>query len=134
MDQVRINKQQLIDKIKENKAKHDAFLREAMDGYWDRCECAVGQAVVDVTRKVDWLAPLLALKRPEEHSEDYTRVLAMLEMSVEETIMLDAEQFSWYVLNRWQWRERFLHLAVSYGATGATGPCGALGATGPEGF
>ena len=42
------------------------------------------------------------LAEPVDHTADYDRILAMLEMSVDDTISLSAQEFNQYVLDNWE--------------------------------
>ena len=63
----------------------------------------------------------ISLAEPADHTEDYDRVLAMLEMSVDETVILSSEEFSQYVLDRWTWSRFATSTNQSY-ATGTPVP------------
>ena len=56
----------------------------------------------------------LANDTPVSHVEDYDRAIAMLEIHTEDTISLSAEYVSQYVLDRWNWSERFVASAMKY--------------------
>lgn len=44
---------------------------------------------------------------PENHLDDYDRVIGMLEFSVADKVELTATDFNAYVRNRWEWHSRF---------------------------
>jgi hypothetical protein len=54
------------------------------------------------------------LAEPVDHTADYDRILAMLEMSVDDTIMLDAQEFNQYVLDNWEWSRLASYTNQSY--------------------
>jgi len=60
------------------------------------------------------IARSINLVEPADHTEDYDRVLAMLEMSVDDTVILGAEEFSQYVLDRWTWSRFAISTNKSY--------------------
>ena len=43
------------------------------------------------------------LAEPTDHTSDYERVIMMLEMSVDDTIVLNAGEFDQYVRDVWSW-------------------------------
>ena len=43
------------------------------------------------------------LAEPVDHTADYDRVMAMLEMSVDDTVILSAQEFNQFVLDDWEW-------------------------------
>jgi hypothetical protein len=54
------------------------------------------EAVCDAIKSID-------LVQPRDHTSDYDRVIMMLEMSVDDTIVLDANEFDQYVRDVWAW-------------------------------
>ena len=83
------------------RANQDLFLK-AQEGYrklvieeFDRM-LADAKAGRPIRRAIN-------LAEPADHTADYDRILAMLEMSVDDTVILGAEEFNQYVLDRWTW-------------------------------
>lgn len=73
------------------------------------------------------------LAYPENHLEDYDRVINMLKMSVADKVELNAGDFDAYVRNNWSWRKSFLTSNVGYVnnyLTGCLMPTYGLSATG----
>jgi hypothetical protein len=73
--------------------------------------------------------PKLGLNYPENHLDDYKRVIKMLELSVADRIQLSQSEFDSYVLNNWNWRNSFLTTNSLYinaisGCVGSQGPMG----------
>jgi hypothetical protein len=56
----------------------------------------------------------LRLPEPEDHTDDYDRVLAMAEMSVDEEIELNADDFAMYVMDQWHWKQSFTETTSYY--------------------
>ena len=69
--------------------------------------------------------------RPEDHPPDYDRVIRMLEMSVQQVIDLDEEDFARYVMDDWEWKRMW---AANAYVSGVSGPTGASGASGTSGI
>jgi len=57
---------------------------------------------------------------PEDHTEDYDRVLMMLSMCTEAEIELSESQFAQYVMDDWGWKRDFLQSNANYSALAAT--------------
>jgi hypothetical protein len=47
----------------------------------------------------------VTLTEPSNHIKDYDRVITMLEVSVDETIILNASEFDQYVRDVWAWTQ-----------------------------
>lgn len=54
------------------------------------------------------------LKFPENHLEDYDRVIDLLNYSVADKVELSSSDFDAYVRNNWTWRKSFLGTNASY--------------------
>lgn len=89
------------------------------------------------TKPLQWI-PNLGLVFPESHSKDYERAIKMMESSIYSDVRLSEQEFDSYVLNNWEWKEKFL-LSNSYyvdtlrgkkGVQGVAGACGPQGAHG----
>jgi hypothetical protein len=64
----------------------------------------------------------VSLTEPSDHTKDYDRVVAMLEMSVEETITLDAQDFDRCVMDNWDWSRFTLSTNTFYAAEAPSTP------------
>ena len=51
---------------------------------------------------------------PENHVQDYIKILTMLEMSVDDVVSLTEVQFNQYVMDNWSWTNNFKHLNTTY--------------------
>lgn len=61
------------------------------------------------------------LKFPENHLEDYNRVIDMLKLSVADKVELSSSDFDAYVRNNWSWRSSFLNTNSSYAGVAYSG-------------
>src|ERR1700756_651161 len=103
MHSVKVKRVELLEKIKKNREGHrDLFLR-AQEGYRLDVIAELEQHLKDA-RDRKKISRSLSLPEPQDHTEDYDSVIAMLEMSVDETIELDASSFQQYVLDKWSWK------------------------------
>lgn len=44
---------------------------------------------------------------PKNHAKDYDQVIKMVEMSVDDTLKLRADEFACYVMDDWEWKPDF---------------------------
>jgi hypothetical protein len=92
MNDVKVKREELLNKVRANRDAHRSLFLLAQEGYrklvieeLDKM-LANARAGLPIKRSV-------SLTEPSDHTKDYDRVVAMLEMSVEETITLEAQDF-----------------------------------------
>lgn len=106
MYEVTVDKERLLKILKENREKHHEIFLEALEGYKKVLLDSFEKKVEDlkngkvVTRTVD-------IKEPVDHTNDYDRIITMIEMHVDNEITLDSSCFANYVLDDWGWSREF---------------------------
>jgi hypothetical protein len=112
MNEVKINVNNMLAKLKENREKHlniyeDAFLGWKMewikklekclelaegndDNYWDSKE-----------------AGYFYLSKPKHYLEDYDQAITMLELCVEKEMVVTSEDIRHFVRDEWSWKGEF---------------------------
>jgi hypothetical protein len=103
MHSVKVKRIDLLAKIKVNRDGHRDLFLKAQEGYRLDFIAELEQHLKDA-RDRKKITRSLSLPEPQDHTEDYDSVIAMLEMSVEDTIELDAGSFQQYVLDKWTWK------------------------------
>ena len=88
--------------MRANRDAHRSLFLKAQEGYRKLVIEELDRMLADA-KAVRPIARSINLVEPADHTEDYDRVLAMLEMSVDDAVILSAEEFSQYVLDRWIW-------------------------------
>jgi len=113
MNTVTVKREELLTKVRTNRDAHRTLFLKAQEGYrklvieeLDRM-LADAKAGRSISRSIN-------LAEPVDHTADYDRILAMLEMSVDDTIMLDAQEFNQYVLDNWEWSRLASYTNQSY--------------------
>ena len=88
--------------------KHKIEYRNAVSEYEEACVKFLEEALEHVKSGVfDREKITLSLIKPENYSDEYQRILDMLEYSVDETLTLDADTFRAYFKGEWTWKARF---------------------------
>lgn len=104
MREVKVNKNALLNTVKDNRGRHEAEYKQAMVGY--RQEVIEGlQKALDEAQSGGELKTSLWLSEPISEVKSYEKVIAMLEMSTDEEVTLSQSEFSQYVLDDWTWKE-----------------------------
>jgi hypothetical protein len=110
---VHVMKDQLLNTMRENAGKHRAAFLEAQEGYREEVIKELDRMLKDA-REGRTLRYIVALEAPEDHSADYERVISMLEWSTADEIEITETQFSNFVLDKWNWTERFVGTNAKY--------------------
>ena len=106
MREVTVRKDEFITRVSANRDNHRAVFERALDGYRRRIIAELERRVDDVRRGVS-IDQRIGLPEPEDHTDDYDRVLTMAQMSVDDTITLSSSDFAMYVMDQWDWRQSF---------------------------
>ncbi len=113
MRTVKIDKDDFIGRVSVNRDNHRAVFEKALDGYQRRMieELERRLRAVRRGRAID---QYFRLPEPEDHTDDYDRVLTMAKMSVEDVIELTADDFAMYVMDQWHWKQTFTETTGFY--------------------
>lgn len=115
MKTVNVNRHNLLNKLRENRTKHVADYEEALKGYRIEVVKVLEQALADAKNgKYDNSGLHVYEQMPENHTSDYDQVIAMMEMSVDDIITLEASEVQQYVLDQWHWKTQFAGTVAKY--------------------
>ena len=118
MRSVKVDKAELLEKLRENRNAHRAIFEEALKGYHKRV-IKLLQKHIDRARKNKREQVYVSIPFPEDHTDDYDAIIAMVEMSLDNEIELDQQSFRQYVLDEWHWKGQFLSTNSAYSKTAA---------------
>lgn len=117
---VKVDKNKLLERLKENREKHCAEFGVIFDAYRNKVSNLMKEdaeelqifamKVLDLPR--DQLVEatsykFLSIPRPEDHSADYDRAIDRIEWEQEKFVIITEDDFNCYVRDEWQWRQRF---------------------------
>lgn len=106
MRNVRVARDEFVTTLQENRDRHQVVFEKALEGYQARLLRELERRIHDL-RRGRKISVYISLPEPEDHTEDYDRVLAMARMSVEDTIELTEDAFGMYVMDQWDWKNDF---------------------------
>lgn len=113
MNLVKVNKYELLEKIKENLLAHNIEFGDAMDGFKSESIRELKNLLKDA--KSGKVVPAnIYFDIPECHEKDYETIIEMLEMSVDRTVFLTRSEFKQYIRDEWQWKETFMMSNAKY--------------------
>lgn len=134
----RVNKGDLLEKIKLNRASHAIAYKAAVVKYRERAVVALTKQLANAQEASKRFSLSFTLPKPVNYLKQYDQLIGLLEMATEQFIEITPQDYSCYVLDEWEWRSNFAYATMSYnavtGPTGPTGSQGAGGAAGPSGF
>lgn len=105
----------LLERIKKNREQHATEYQEAMRGYRAKLgEAALALADACKGEGRPNRGHVIEMPEPEDHTAEYDRVIAMLEMSTAEQCEISERRFREYVLDDWEWSERAKRISSSY--------------------
>jgi hypothetical protein len=104
MNTVKVKREDLLAKVRANRDAHQELFLKAQANYRKFIIEELDRMLADATanRKI---RRSIDLVEPRDHTSDYDRTIMMLEMSVEETIILNATEFDQYVRDVWAWTQ-----------------------------
>ena len=110
---IKVEKQELLEKLVDNRTKHVSEYEQAVDGF--------RQSVIDeLTEYLDraksgkGVRTTITFDEPRCHEDDYSTVIEMLEMSVDEEIYITMSEFRQYVQDKWHWKDSFSTTNMKY--------------------
>ena len=116
MRDVKMNKTELLNIVRENKEKHVREYNEAVEDY-KKAAVKLAEANLELAQSGD-IAKISKIKAmptaPVSYEDSYTRAIRMLELSVEDVIEIEEHIFNQLVLDEWQWKNMFVASASMY--------------------
>jgi hypothetical protein len=114
MEDITVDKQNLIDIITANRDNHRAKFVEAFEKFKVEVEKNLADRLKEI-RKGTVPSLNFALPVPVDHTRDYNRIIRMLELSVDEHIVLSERDAQMYVMDQWDWSAQFAASTANYG-------------------
>jgi len=125
MDKITVNKNKLIEIIKNNRSRHIEEYKESWIGYKSSYELYLKKLSIHIQRELDSVRKNLYttgvnldfyFKDPEpvSHEEDYNSIISMLELHSEDTVELSFKDHELYVRDNWAWKKEFVRTSSLY--------------------
>lgn len=106
MRKVKMDKGELKVIVQKNRDEHRKLFEEAWEGFRTKAISNL-ESRIDQIKDGGTIELYIDLIQPEDHTEDYDRVLSMLEYEVDEEVELQANEFAQYVQDDWGWKHTF---------------------------
>jgi hypothetical protein len=110
MRSVKVEKNELLGIVRDNKKKHIKEYNESVKDYKAAAvKVATEHVELAMTGDLEQIAKIKAMpQKPTSYEKDYERAIRMLELSVEDTIELEEDIFNQLVLDEWHWKNAFV--------------------------
>lgn len=137
MERIRVNKQELLTIITENREKHKKEYLEAIRAYRVKAADLLTQELQKIVTGEKFQTHF-DLVKPESHEKEYDLAIKMLNMSVDDVVEIEYDEFNELVNDEWNWKRQFRSSYMSnslyvgstvYGTSGAMGVPGITGNT-----
>lgn len=125
MRTITVKKDELLDVLSRNRAKHREVFDAALEGYRKH-------ALVVLKGKVKALSEgrqpeiRIMIERPEDHTRDYDRVIGMVNADQGDTFELSETDFAQYWEDDWQWKRQWAKMSSTYATESYTANYGAV--------
>jgi TRAP-type C4-dicarboxylate transport system substrate-binding protein len=113
---VLVNRDKLLEKVKENRENHRAKFEEAMEGYKRKAIQLLEEHIDRIANNAPERV-IVNLPYPVDHTEDYDRVVEQLEWSLDDTLELNEQEFNTYVRDQWGWKQAFQETHTMYSSS-----------------
>jgi hypothetical protein len=111
MNTVTVNKKNLLLKLQDNLAKHEAEYDDLVNAYRIALtsELKKAQKLLKKSPETFDLQKVLQkfTKKPESSAKEYRLAIQALEWSIEDEIVLDFYDFDKYINDNWNWKSNF---------------------------
>lgn len=118
---ITVNRSELLETVKSNRAAHQAAYEEAAAGYMKELRNKLIEATQQAQLGIDSRGMIADMEVPRSHVKTYDRVIAMLTMSCGTEIEITEPVFRELVLDEWDWKEKFINVSSSYSKVSGRG-------------
>ena len=118
MQSIKVDKAKLISTLEENRIKHRKIFLEACDGYQ---KAVIKELQAQLKRAKGGIRQSMhiSIPAPVDQTKEYDRAIGMLKMSIDNEVMLSERDYQCYVLDDWDWKQKFLLSSRPYSQAAA---------------
>ena len=115
---ITVKKNELLTVLLKNKSQHYDECNIAKKGY----KLILIKKLVSLLQRAkrgrihtnEVVMELHTLQEPESHIKDYDRVIKMIQMCTKDELIVTEQEFQKYVMDDWEWKERFTTTNSAY--------------------
>lgn len=113
MRTVTVNKEELLKSVRANRQHHRTVFLQAQEEFRKRAIEELEKRLADA-RDGKHFDQHLGMIEPVDRTDDYDRIISMLEMSVDDKIDLTQDEYAAYVMDDWSWKRQWLTANSTY--------------------
>jgi hypothetical protein len=113
MEDVKVDKEQLLKTLRKNRKKHRGIYEKALEAYRVAAIEAFEKRLDDAKNGRE-IVTFVNLPQPEDHTADFDTAIEMLEWDKGKSVILSQRDFQRFVQNKWEWRASFAANTESY--------------------
>ena len=106
MNAIKVKKEKLLTILKENMERHKKIFLDALKGY-RKIVIEILDKNIAKAKSGGKIITYVSLKEPVDQTQDYERVIGMLQMADDIIVELSEADYTRYVLDNWSWSEQF---------------------------
>jgi hypothetical protein len=110
---IKVNKNELLASLKSNREKHASDYQKAKAGFIKLLDKELEKKLQNL-RDGKKIELSFDNKKPESYLKEYDDVIGMLELSVDNELTLNHQQYKQYVQNEWDWTRTWSTSNVAY--------------------
>lgn len=116
MRTVNIDRDKLLEIVKENRVKHIHTYREVSDNFLKAAIATFEKSLARLKNGeiVHLHEEVQGLERPRCFDSHYAKIIRMLELTEDKVIQLTDQEFSQYVLDEWEWKRDLCSMNATY--------------------
>lgn len=114
--QIKAEKETILAKLHENRARHKTIVEEARAGYVEKAKRALLDKLKEV-KEGKIVALTFHLSPPQDYTAVYDTAIRMFELDMGDLVTLNSEQVRNLVMDEWDWTDHFLAANKHYSGT-----------------
>jgi hypothetical protein len=108
-----VKRSELLEILKKNREAHHEVFLKAVEGYQAEALKRL-QAKIKAIKANKLVKMFISLPIPEDKTNDYDRVIKMMEMDTRSEIELTEQEFACYVMDSWDWKQQWTTSNYTY--------------------
>ena len=115
LSSVKVNRAEILERIRKNLENHIQEYEQALEDWRVSVVKQLKVSLKEANKGTDInLKVYRNLPKPENHQKQYEIAIDMLEMSLDDELELDKDEFRKYIRDEWEWKEEFRRMSDTY--------------------